>query len=774
MHRKWLSLSVVLLASVARAADGGTASEAESSAAERSNASENEHDGGGASPLASSDSAGQDAGSPLASAHGAADAAGQDAGAARRADVSDAGTPPLVLETIVKARRPQRVESLDVREVRERSAADLGGALAEAGLASRVRRGAIASDVVIRGFQRDAVPVTIGGAQVAGACPNRMDPPAFHVDAAEVGQVEVRKGPFDVTLPGVLGGSVNATPRVAKPGLNAEANLSVFSNAHGEGSLVAGWGAERFDVLGSYAYKVALPYVSGSGRPLTSVYAPTSPNRYRGGSATSTAYSIHTAWVQAGASLLGAGRDRLQIGYTLQKAEDVLYPFLLMDAVYDDTHRLNATWHATGLGPFAELDAQLYGSRVDHLMNDARRCSSAAMPATCAGQTPNGWSMQTNAQSQMAGARLNARLGADDPLTLGLDGYSRWWAATTTRLNRKTGAYMTEASLPDVTIVDVGAWAKHERRLGAALRLSVGARLDVVRSDAHREQLDPNQALVVDGLMTNYAGTGETPVLGALDVLPGGNVQLDWRVADSLKLWAGLGHAARPPDPQERYFALSGSPAMGTTPAKPGRIGDPTLRPMRNTELDVGLSHLAPRISTRAQLFGAWVTDAILVSRTMGANGIPALTYRNDTARLVGGEAVSRLTLPASFFVTASLSYTQGWNASGAPLQEVPPLSGRLAVRWDDQLVFFEAEVLFAAPQPRVDASVGEKEMAGWLVTNLRGGVTHGPLRILGGVTNLFDRDYVEHLNYLRDPFASGVRVPEPGRAFFLTLQVAL
>ena len=37
-----------------------------------------------------------------------------------------------------------------------------------------------------------------------------------------------------------------------------------------------------------------------------------------------------------------------------------------------------------------------------------------------------------------------------------------------------------------------------------------------------------------------------------------------------------------------------------------------------------------------------------------------------------------------------------------------------------------------------------------------------------------FDRLYVDHLSYQRDPFRSGLRLPEPGRTVFLTLAASL
>jgi iron complex outermembrane receptor protein len=42
---------------------------------------------------------------------------------------------------------------------------------------------------------------------------------------------------------------------------------------------------------------------------------------------------------------------------------------------------------------------------------------------------------------------------------------------------------------------------------------------------------------------------------------------------------------------------------------------------------------------------------------------------------------------------------------------------------------------------------------------------------VFAGVTNLLDRMYVEHLSYQRDPFASGVKVPEPGRIVYANVQ---
>ena len=100
---------------------------------------------------------------------------------------------------------------------------------------------------------------------------------------------------------------------------------------------------------------------------------------------------------------------------------------------------------------------------------------------------------------------------------------------------------------------------------------------------------------------------------------------------------------------------------------------------------------------------------------------------------------------------------TRLWSAISVPL----------AVRYDDGRLFAALEGVFAADQSRVDAALHESPTPGWGVLNASAGLRRGPLRLTVGLQNAFDRYYVEHLSYQRDPFRSGARVAEPGRSFF-------
>ena len=68
--------------------------------------------------------------------------------------------------------------------------------------------------------------VVLGQVRLHGACPNRMDPPAFHYDFAEVEYVQILKGPYDLANPGSLGGLVEATSKKPIKGLNADLSVT--------------------------------------------------------------------------------------------------------------------------------------------------------------------------------------------------------------------------------------------------------------------------------------------------------------------------------------------------------------------------------------------------------------------------------------------------------------------------------------------------------------------------------------------------------------------
>lgn len=198
--------------------------------------------------------------------------------------------------------------------------------------------------------------------------------------------------------------------------------------------------------------------------------------------------------------------------------------------------------------------------------------------------------------------------------------------------------------------------------------------------------------------------------------------------------------------------------------------GNPALRPTRNDEIDVGAKHAAGGVLVKAQLFRAWLTDFVSLV-DLGA----AKSYANVAARTYGGEVSARASLPLRLFASAGLSYTRGVNeTAGGDLAEIPPLKAVFALRWDARWLFAEVEEVVAARQSSVDAALHEERTPAWAITNLRLGGEWRGVKVFAGARNVLDRFYFEHLSYQRDPYASSVKVPEPGRTLYLNAQYQL
>ena len=640
----------------------------------------------------------------------------------------------IVLEEVeVKAKR----ETLTQQEVRESFAKDPGEALSSMEGVWKLRKGGIANDVVLRGFSGRNLNILFDGARIWGACPNRMDPPLFHVDFAEVKEIEVIKGPFDIRNYGSLGGTVNVVTVEPKKGLHGKLHLGVGSFSYFNPSFNLSYGGERFYGLIGHSYRYSKPYRTGEGKRFTE-YA-----NYKPGEVDSTAFSINTSWIKLG--FKPAKNSKVELSYTAQRARDVLYPYLMMDSPRDDADRMNLKVS------YGKLKIDVYYSYVDHLMNNSKRTAMMFM--------------ETVAKSRTYGIKAEYDLGS---LSLGLEAFNWNWKAKT-----RMGSMPPQNTIPDVDTTDFGIFGEYRKKLKRDLKLVAGLRLDTTQTKADRSKANTS-------LYYRYHGTRSTD---KRDTYPSGNIQLFYKISEGIELFSGIGYSVRVPDAQERYFALD---RMGTMETRYGDwVGNPNLKPSKNTEVDLGLKLRVERVSADLSLFYSFIKDFITLYNDTGVYGSPvgadnddkARSYTNVNARLYGGEARAIVALTETLFLEGGASYVRGKkdtdpsrNITDEDIAEIPPLKGRLALRFDTGIYFAQIEGLFQATQDKVDSDLNEQKTPGWGVVNLKAGGEHRNFRIIVGVDNLFNKFYYEHLSYLRDPFSSGIRVPEPGRSIHLNL----
>ena len=635
-------------------------------------------------------------------------------------------------------------DNIESAEIRDSNARDIGEALGRMNGVSFVRKGGIANDVVLHGYQSRNLTVLIDGERIYGACPNSMDPVVFHADFAEVDRLEIAKGPFDVRHQGSLGGLVNIVTRVPGAGFHGSPSLSVGSWGYVNPSAVASWGTERLSALGGYSFRRADPYRDGSGARFTQ-YA-----NFRSTEMDSTAFEVQTGWARMYFS--PRPNHAAQVAYTRQQADHVLYPYLQMDGITDNADRLNMSYDVTrDGGRVKSISARAYYSAVDHWMTDALRVSSAG--------TPRDYSMGTQANTMTAGGHAEVVTGA---FTTGVEAFRRDWDAETAMAGSK---YVPQYSIPFATTDHVGVFTEYEGRIGERTKVAAGGRFDYSRSGVDAEKANTS-------LYYAYNGTRE---VSATDTGLSGKFRVTRQVASDLQILGGVGRTFRVPDPVERYFALK---RMGSD-----WVGNPALEPTNATGIQVGANYRYRRALASVSVHHDWLSDFVTVHGQPRVNAVPGImntsarSYTNVDARMLTGEF--SLTLPVTdrlsasatgAFTRASKDTNPDEGVTSPYLSEIPPASGTISLRYDRAALFMEARGVFAATQERVDADLKEAPTPGYGTMDLRVGAQLKQLRLTIALDNVFDRLYVQHNSFQRDPYRTGVRVPEPGRNLYASV----
>ena len=605
-----------------------------------------------------------------------------------------------------------------------------------------VRRSGIANDVILRGLKKDNINVLIDGGKIYGACPNRMDPPTSHVLNNNVESVEINEGPYDVENFGTLGGSVSITTRAPEPGFHGNIDLNLGAWNYRKGAAAFSGGNDSVQALVSFSHEESDQYEDGKGHTLAEQLidqgAP-AMNRYRPDEADHKAYKKRTFLGKL--SFDPTANQHLELGYTANRSEDVLYPNSPMDALEDDSDLFNLSYTLTDLGAWSrELEVKLYDSRVWHPMSTRYRMAGG----------PDGVNERQNRmKSRISGLRVRNRMGlAGGDLAFGLDTSRRNWDGEYRGSGMNAGITGI-ASIADVDTDNIGLFAEYDKDLGR-LALRLGARWDHTRIEPGTSALPDND---YDALNAFVFGT--------------------WGLSDDLRLFGGLGVAHRVPDARELYFRTA--PMMGM----PSMLaGTPDLDQVRNTELDLGAELDREGLYLKAKLFHSWLGNFIFYNATRGMH-----RFENQDARLYGLSLDGNLDLGPTLTLEFGVAWQRGKKEDplsgqqGTDMPEIPPLKGNLALGWryhDKGL--FRAELIAADAWSDYDAENGEQALPGWAVVNLSLRHQFGDhLVLLGGVDNLFDRTYAVSNTYkdmtlIADGTGDVMLLNEPGRYWYANL----
>lgn len=604
---------------------------------------------------------------------------------------------------------------------------------------NHIRKGGTANDITIRGFGRDNINVLIDGQRIYGACPNRMDPPIFHMSTRQVKEVQILEGPFDVSNQGSLAGVVNLISKDPDKGKGGSLFFTggYFNYLHG--GFDSYIGNELARVLVGYSKQYSKPYESGEGKKITQ-YA-----NYKSSEIDHTAFDIDNAWAKV--VITPNQENEIKINYAFDEAKDVLYPYLLMDAVYDRTHRINGEYFIKPLG----IKISAYWNFVKHDMQDRWRTTSSTWT--------RGYMMRTLAKTKTYGAKVEKDLRIGDiKLKAGIDAYLRNWKADNVVMTLDN-----RGMIPDVDIKNVGAFIKGTKSVGSLI-ISGGLRADRTKSEADTGALGTANQQLYDSYYNNYD-------LSQTDTYLSGNIVARYKIDKRSSVYVGFGHTVRVPDPEERFIALK------KPMTKPNWVGNPNLNPTKNNEIDAGFEYYWGLFGIKGNLFYSDLTDYIYLTsiNQIRYETKPAQSYQNIDAHIYGGDLTAVGMLTDTVSVEAGVAYQRGKKDSGnytdSDLAEIPPLKTRIAVKYDNGTVFGQIEGIYASPQEDVDSDLNEQKTKSYYVVNIKTGLNAGNRAFIGlGIDNLFDKNYYTHLSYLRNPFSSGTKVPEPGRFVYMNV----
>ncbi len=320
-----------------------------------------------------------------------------------------------------------------------------------------------------------------------------------------------------------------------------------------------------------------------------------------------------------------------------------------------------------------------------------------------------------------------------------------------------------EMPLPDSKYRDFGIYLQDEYELlKDRLSLSMGTRFDLINIQGGNT-LNPVYE-IVNGTI-NYAPAGQQAIWkeqNLNDKAYSANLGMKYSFDNNLDLTLSLGYSFRSPSLEERFqYIDQGSYVL---------LGNPALKSEKGRSADLGIRYYQSDFNLVSSFFFNYFTD--LVSEKSGVfEDRPAFIKTNvGRARLYGFDLRTDYNCFQDITLRAVLSYVKGDDiTTGGNLPEIPPLNGRIGIEYNlfEKLSAELSAEIFAAQN---DTASYELTTPGYALFNVSVNteVIHNAdysLKIYGGVENILNKNYRDHLSTLRGNITAG-----PGRNFYVKL----
>ncbi len=653
-------------------------------------------------------------------------------------------------------------------DLEQKPVRDIGDYLRDIPNLYAVRKGGANLDPVIRGFKFNQLNIQVdNGLSMEGGCPNRMDPTTAHVEAGDIQAIEVLKGPFALRYGPTMGGVVNmltASPRpFDKFQVHVKATLGYESNWNGQRQNVTVYGGGKkvfFTFSGNNS--IYGNYTDGDGNLVPSEF-------------TKFGYNAKLGFALA-------ENHTITLSYSEFYARNVAFPSLPMDERADDTKLYSLDYNANKVSKTIEtIHFKAYLSDVDHTMDNKERGFGDTVVAVS----------QILARRYGYRAEFGLNTGKNSHLFVGTDMYHI--DKDGTREKTMIGQYPMNGNVPlkvenlwnKAVINNYGVFGEY--RINKNLWEAVfSGRIDY--NSAYSDSISLMNMKKVDIIGTPADSTSSSFVNISF------SMGVTRKLNENMSLGLSFGRGVRSGSMIERFII--------TLPVGFDNfeyIGNPNLLPEANNEIDLvykykhqtyGAVELTAFYSiVQNYIGGVYLPPSVQKPLTQGTLGVKKFD-NIGTANLYGFElsyaTPSRYKWRASLTAATTMGtideaevldldangkVTGTHMVSNDPLGEIPPLNMnlRLSYRLLNDKLIPNLNFRYVAAQNRVSESMQELTSPSFSLLDFSIMYKHNKnLSIIGGVNNLLDKAYYEHLN--RRVLGTDHRLYEPGRVIFVNI----
>ncbi|MCB2220272.1 MAG: TonB-dependent receptor [Bacteroidetes bacterium] len=640
---------------------------------------------------------------------------------------------------------------------------DVGDYLRSSKNINGIRKGGTQIDPVVRGFKFSQLNVTLnGGQKIEGGCPNRMDPASAHVEIEDIESIKVIKGPYALRYGPSFGAMINLQTEqketAEKPYVDVRMMQAFESNWNGDKQQISVTGGNKLGFITlSGGRKNYGNYKDGNGQEVQSSF---SKYNYKG--------------------MLGVKPFKnhlLLLTYEESKGRDIRFPTLPMDERKDDTQLMSADYQVKHMGDLLNfINLKVYQSDVRHEMDNKYRPFSDTVVAVSI----------INAVTAGGRAEAGMKIGAGE-LILGGD---------LERIEKDGRRDKNMIMQPNLPVKVEKLWNNAHINNTGAFALYTGNRRKWEWIASAR--IDFNQA-------SSEAITIKHPMLGEIYHYGEDSIKTDYTnlsfsagatyaINDKFSVSLAAGRGIRSPDMTERFIIL-----LPIGYDKFDYLGNPQLEPEANNEIDLTLKFRDGKkgylqINGFYSFLDNYITGRRLppaLQKPLSADVLGVKQFYNaGNARLRGFEfsysSPEKYKLGATLFAaftygTLDESVKYVLNEQGEvvddeivyddALTEIPPLESTFNIHYRFLKGRFvpAMNVRMVASQNHVSEASYEPSTPGFAVAGFSFNfVFNSHFTITGGINNIFDQAYYEHLN--RNIIGSTRNLYEPGRSFYINL----